>query len=149
MVDRFERFSMAIAAISRYWHRLAAEEMEKFGLQGPHASYLTVIARYPEGITVPELCTLCGRDKSDASRMLGILEARGLLCRMGEGGRYRARVALTEAGRAIAEQVCRRASRAVEEAGQDLSEAERTAFYRALDAITARLKQMDREGIPQ
>ena len=28
-LDRFERFSYAIAVISRCWHRLAAEEMYK------------------------------------------------------------------------------------------------------------------------
>lgn len=30
MVDRFERFSFAISEISRCWHKLAAEEMEKY-----------------------------------------------------------------------------------------------------------------------
>jgi len=29
MVDRFERFSAAISGISRYWHRISADEMEK------------------------------------------------------------------------------------------------------------------------
>ena len=55
MIDRFERFSLAIFEISRYWHKLAAEELTKYGLKGPHATYLTVIYKYPEGITVPQL----------------------------------------------------------------------------------------------
>ena len=35
MVDRFERFSLAISEISKYWHLLAAEEMEKYSLKAP------------------------------------------------------------------------------------------------------------------
>ena len=38
MIDRFERFSVAIAEISRCWHKLATEEMKKYGLKGSHAS---------------------------------------------------------------------------------------------------------------
>ena len=33
MVERFERFSLAIFEISRYWHKLAAEEMSAYGLK--------------------------------------------------------------------------------------------------------------------
>ena len=33
MVDRFERFSFAISEISRCWHKIAAEEMEAYGLK--------------------------------------------------------------------------------------------------------------------
>lgn len=35
MVERFERFSLAIAESSRCWHKLAGEEMKVYGLKGP------------------------------------------------------------------------------------------------------------------
>lgn len=79
MLDRFERFSFAISEISRCWRKLASEEMLKYGLKSPHATYLTTIYKYPQGITVPQLCEVCGKDKSDASRMLAILEKKGLV----------------------------------------------------------------------
>ena len=79
MVERFERFSVAIAEINRCWHKLAGEEMKAYGLKGAHATYLVIIGRYPQGITVPELCEQCMKDKSDASRMLAILEEKGLV----------------------------------------------------------------------
>ena len=63
MVDRFERFSLAIFEISRCWHKLAAEEMAKYNLKGPHAMYLTTLCKYPEGITAPMICQYCGKDK--------------------------------------------------------------------------------------
>ena len=78
MLDRFERFSFAIAEISRCWRKLASDELAKYGLKSPHATYLTTMYKYPDGITVPKLCEVSGKDKSDASRMIAILEKKGL-----------------------------------------------------------------------
>ena len=146
MVERFEKFSLSIAEISRCWHKLAAEEMKVYGLKGAHALYLTTLYRYPEGITVPELCELCLKDKSDASRMLAILEKKELVRK--EGG-YGGKVQLTEAGLQAARQVRSRVCRAVEEAGKDLSAEEREIFYKALGSITENLQRLTCEGIPQ
>lgn len=146
MVERFEKFSLSIAEISRCWHKLAAEEMKVYGLKGAHALYLTTLYRYPQGITVPELCELCLKDKSDASRMLAILEKKELVRK--EGG-YGGTVQLTEAGLQAARQVRSRVCRAVEEAGKDLSAEEREIFYRALGSITENLQRLTCEGIPQ
>ena len=65
MVDRFERFSLAISEINRYWHRLTTQEMEPYGLKGAHCMYLLALARHPEGITAPRLCEACDKDKAD------------------------------------------------------------------------------------
>ena len=150
MIDRFERFSLAISEISRHWHKLAAEELTKYGLKGPHATYLTAMYKYPEGVTVPELCEVCGKDKSDASRMLAILEEKGLVTKKVVGGSlYRGKLQLTDEGKLAAEHVSQRASRAVEVAGKDLTDAERETFYKALDSITANLRELSKEGIPE
>lgn len=146
MVERFEKFSLSIAEISRCWHKLASEEMKVYGLKGAHALYLTTLYRYPQGITVPELCELCLKDKSDASRMLAILEKKELVRK--EGG-YGGTVQLTEAGLQAACQVRSRVCRAVEEAGKDLSAEEREIFYKALGSITENLQRLTCEGIPQ
>ena len=146
MVERFERFSLAIAEISRCWHKLAGEEMQVYGLKGAHALYLTTLYRHPEGVTVPELCELCLKDKSDASRMLAILEKKGLVRK--EGG-YGGKVVLTEAGQQATRQVRERASRAVEEAGRDLTPAELETFYKALESITGNLRRLTCDGIPE
>ena len=81
MLDRFARFSLAISNIHRCWHKLAAEEMAKYGLNSPHAIYLNTLHCYPEGITAAKLCKLCGKDKADVSRMISILENKGLVCK--------------------------------------------------------------------
>lgn len=150
MVDRFERFSLAISEINRYWHRLAAEELAPYGLKAAHATYLTAMYRHPEGIAVPELCEECGKDKSDASRMLAILEQKGLVTKQAHGGsRYRGLLLLTAEGQLAAEHVCCRASAAVEAAGHDLTPEARESFYQSLESIIANLRRLSREGIPQ
>ena len=150
MLDRFERFSYAISEISRCWRKLASEELAKYGLKSPHATYLTTMYKYPEGITVPQLCEVCGKDKSDASRMLAILEEKGLVeKRSVDGSLYRGLLVLTDEGRTAAEQVCKRASRAVEMAGKDLTDETREIFYEALESITSNLHELSKEGIPE
>lgn len=149
-MDRFGRFSLALSEISRYWHKLATEELARYGLKGAHATYLTAIVKYPEGITVPELCVVCGRDKSDASRMISILEQKKLVEKQNVGGSlYRGRLKLTDEGRRVAEHLSKRAARAVDMAGKDLTEAEREQFYKALDSITENLRRLCEDGIPE
>lgn len=148
MIDRFERFSFAISEVSRCWHKLAAEEMEKYGLKGSHAVYLTTLYRYPKGLTVPKLCELCGRDKSDASRMLALMEQKGLIQKEGTNQkRYRGTLTLTEEGRKAAEFVRERASLAVELAGKGLTDEKRSIFYEALGMIVCNLQEISKEGL--
>ena len=149
MLDRFERFSYAISEISRCWRKLASEELAKYGLKSPHATYLTTMYKYPDGITVPKFCEVSGKDKSDASRMIAILEEKGLARKKDvDGSLYRGLWILTEEGRIAAEQVCLRAGRAVELAGKDLTDETRDVFYKALESITSNLTLLSKQGIP-
>ncbi len=150
MIERFEKFSYCIFEISRCWHRLASEEMEKHGLKGPHATYLTIMYKFPEGITAPRLCELCGRDKSDVSRMISILEKKGLVLKEGAGKNlYRARLMLTDAGIKAALQVNERARTAVEKGSEGLNEEERNILYNSLDLIMKNLQNLCKEGLPE
>lgn len=150
MLDRFERFSYAISEISRCWRKLATEELAKHGLNSPHATYLTTMYKHPDGITVPRLCEMSGKDKSDASRMIAILEKKGLAQKkIVDGSLYRGIWVLTEQGRDAAEQVSLRASRAVELAGKDLTDETREIFYQALESIAANLTELSKDGIPE
>lgn len=150
MVDRFERFSFAISEISKYWHKITAEEMEKYGLKGPHSIYLVTMYRYPEGITATQLCELCGKDKSDVSRMMSMMEKKGLVKKEGiHQNLYRGVFKLTPEGMEAAKHVRKRASLAVEYAGKDLTEKNREIFYEALELIASRLREISKEGLPE
>lgn len=150
MLNRFARFSLAIAEIDRCWHKLAAEEMAKYELNSPHAVYLNTLYEYRDGITAAKLGELCCKNKADVSRMVSILEKKGLVQREAVGGNlYRAKLLLTEEGRLAAEHVRQSAALAVELAGAGLSEKDREVFYRALELITANLQTLSQEGLPQ
>lgn len=150
MIDRFERFSFAISEISRYWHKLTSDEMEKYGLKGPHSVYLLTLHRAANGLTAPQLCELCGKDKADVSRMMSIMEKKGLVIKESvHQNRYGGVFKLTGEGMAAAEFVRQRASLAVEIAGKDLTEETRAVFYGALESIVANLRELGKEGLPK
>ena len=150
MIERFERFSYHISEISRYWHKITSDEMAKYGLRGSHSIYLLTMYRHPEGITAPRLGELCGKDKADVSRMISIMEKNGLVKKEGvHQNLYRGTYKLTSAGIEAAEFVRDRVNQAVEIAGKDLSDETRAVFYEALEQITANLRNMSQEGLPE
>lgn len=133
--------------ISRYWNKIAAEEMEKIGLKGPYAIYLTALSNYSDGITAVKLGELCGKDKSDVSRTISYMEEIGLVVKT--GGRYRALIKLTPKGKAAALQVQKRAKIAVDLAGGNLDEDDRAIMYNALEQIATNLYSISLNGLPQ
>lgn len=150
MVERFEKFSFAISEISKHWHKIAGEEMAKYGLKGPHATYLLTISHYKDGITGPQICELCGKDKADVSRMMSIMEKKGIVTKESiHQNMYRGVFKLTEEGKEAAEHVRQRASLAVELAGKDLSDEKREIFYEALESIVMNLREISKEGLPR
>ena len=150
MLDRFARFSLAISEIDRCWHKLAAEEMAKYDLNSPHAVYLTTLYNFEEGVTAAKLGELCCKNKADVSRMVAILEKKGLVRKEAIGGNlYRAKLRLTEEGKQAAEHVQRRAALAVELAGSGMTDTDREVFYRCLEKITINLQTLSKEGLPQ
>ena len=142
MLERFERFSCAMFEISRCWHKIAAEEMEKFGLRGPHVLYLIMLLRSEQPMTAARLSEVSGRDKADVSRAITMMVGKGLITK--EGPQYRAILTLTTEGRIAATGICARASELVEQAGVGYSEEQRQAFYAVLGTITKNLQTMSK-----
>lgn len=149
MIDRFERFSVTISEISRHWHKITTAEMEKYGLKGAHSVYLAAMARYPQGVTANQICEMCGKDKSDVSRMMSIMEQKGLVVKEGmHQNQYKGVFRLTDGGKAAAEYVHRRASLAVSVAGNDLTDETRAILYDALESVAANLRDISENGLP-
>lgn len=149
MVERFEKFSLSIFEITRHWHKLASEEMAKYGLKGPHATYLLALYRFKDGITAPKLSELCGKDKADVSRMMSIMESKGLVTKESIGKNlYRGLLKLTDEGKKAAEFVKERAVVAVEMAGNGLSDESREQMYSALEIIAGNLRTLSHDGLP-
>ncbi len=150
MVSRFEQFSQALSVLTRYWHKIAADEMEKYGLKGPYSVYLITLRRHDDGLTAGQLSELCGRDKSDVSRAISELEKGGFVAKKRVGHNlYRARIRLTEAGTVAADYITGRADMAVSLGGQGITDEEREVFYRTLNKISQNLQQLSQDGLPQ
>ncbi len=150
MTDRFEHFTFANTEINRFLRKLTGEEMEKHGLKSAHAIYFTVLAKHSDtGITATNLCELCSRDKADVSRMLNLMDEKGLVIKQGiNQNLYNGVFKLTDKGKKIADCVSQKAAKAVEIAGKDLSPEARETFYNALDSITENLRELTLKGIP-
>lgn len=148
MIERFERFSLALFNILRYWNKIAGEEMKKHGLKGPYAFYLVTMSRYEGEITAARLCETCSKDKADVSRAINAMEKKGFVKRVGENS-YRAKLILTDEGKRVAKEISDRATLAVEMAGKGLSEEKRAFFYEALGIISSNLKKISKEGLPK
>lgn len=150
MIDRFERFSIGIMEVFRYWHKITADEMEKLGLKGSYCTYFSVLSRFEEGITATQLCELCCKDKADVSRAVADLEKKGYIVKETNGANlYRAKICLTEEGRRAAEYVQNRANLAVSLAGEGISEHDREIFYSAFQSIAEKLEQISEKGLPE
>ncbi len=150
MLERFETFSLAISEISKHWHKLTTDEMGKYGLKGPHSIYLLVMAKHDEGLTAPQICELCGKDKADVSRTMSVMEQKGLVKKEGSShSLYRGLLKLTEDGKKAAQYVSDRARLAVEMAGKGLSEENRKIFYDALGIIATNMRELSRNGLPE
>ena len=150
MLRRFEEFSFAISEIYHCIQKIERDEMDKYGLKGPHAQYLVAMTRCPEGVTAAQLSELCDKDKAAVSRALSELEKRGLVIReLANDTAYRALLKLTETGSAAARFVCEKATQAVEVAGKGLSDQDRLIFYAALRRIATNLQTIAKDGLPE
>lgn len=150
MLGRYELFSASIFRLYRDIQRLQREEMEKYGLKGALAHYLTILVRFPEGVTAARLGEICDKDKAAISRAVAEMEQKGLLRRQlsGDSG-YRALLVLTEEGKVAADYVARRAEKAVEAAGGELTEEERRVMYTALGQVADKLHAISLQGLQE
>lgn len=146
MIHRFERFSYALSELSRYWHKIAGDEMARYGLKGPQCVYLLTLFRHPDGLTAARLGALCSKDKADVSRSITLMQEKGLVMRDSSG--YRALLRLTPAGIRAAEQVEQRAVTAVKLGGQGLTEESRRIFYDTMEQIAENLRTLSQGGLP-
>ena len=148
MIERFERFSLAISEIHRCIVRISSEEMQKHGLSGVQARYLILMNRLHLGITAARLASLCSRNKAEVSRAVAALERSGLAKRELHSTNYRTLIRLTDKGREVAADISERVKLAVETVGGFMSEDERERFYDTLDLIAANLTKIDKNGLP-
>ncbi|MBQ3111541.1 MAG: winged helix-turn-helix transcriptional regulator [Firmicutes bacterium] len=138
MKDRFQAFVTGISTCYKSIQRIKTMEMTEFGLKGAHAMCLVFLHNHPQGLTAAQLCQLCAEDKAAISRTVAQLIEKGYVY-AGEK-KYRAQLMLTETGRELAVKMDAVIEQWVGCGGEGLSDAERGAFYHALESISNNLQ---------
>ncbi len=141
-MERFEHFTLSVFSITRYWNKIATEEMKPYGLRGAYALYLMMLSEHE--MTASQLAETTQRDKADVSRAIAAFQKKGIVEPYGTN-RYRVPIRLTDKGRILVKQIQKKANDALKSAGQGLSEEMRQNMYTSLDTIADNLKEMYRK----
>ena len=139
MKERFERFTVLIAKISKSIRKIKNLAMAKYGLKSSHVSCLYYL-RFSSAITATDLCDKCEDDKATISRSIDYLEKKGYLIRDNANSkRYKSPLKLTELGEKVADIIAEKVNQVINEVGGGLSEKERVDFYRSLAIVSSGL----------
>lgn len=148
MLKRFEQFSTVVSGINRYIQKIERDEMVKYGYKGAFAQYLVVLNKYPQGLTLTNLCEICDKDKAAVSRALTELVEKELVFKdIKENTSYKGKYCLTDKGKECAEYVVTKAKMAVSKVGSELSEEQRAVLYSSLEIIAENLKKISKDGL--
>lgn len=141
--DIFHTFTVEIVEIGRSINRIKTEEMKEFGLKGLHVSCLYYIYTHHEGITLKDLCELCGEDKASVSRSLTSLKKDGYVVNENEEGKhYKYLLKLTEKGEAIGARTKEKIDRVLSVIRAELDREEEEIFYKNLMKIAETLDRI-------
>lgn len=142
MTERFETFTVLIAAINRCIHRIKSEEMAEFNLKSSHVSCLYYLFK-EVSLTATQLCDLCGEDKANISRAIKYLETNGYLkCDSNCKKRYQSALTLTIEGEMIGARIAEKVDNILKLTSVGLTEKERMQMYESLMVVKRNLDQI-------
>ena len=145
--DRFIRFSHATESVLKAITRYKNDCLARYGLRGMHLMTMVCLFRSgADGLTPGELARLCGVDKAFVSRTTGELRRLGYLSV--DGGRYNARVSLSERGRAVTGEIYRMLNEAVARITEGISAGDVETFYGVLARFGKNLDAMNHKTEP-
>ena len=147
MQERFETFTVLIHRINRNIRKIKNQKMAEYQLRSVHVSCLYYLY-LTNGVTAAELCERCEEDKATISRALDYLEKNGYLtCEAKSVKRYKSPLILTDKGIEAGKTITDKIDSVLDEISADLTEEERTAFYRSLSIISERLEAISKRDI--
>ena len=147
MQERFETFTVLIHRIHRNIRKIKNQKMAEYQLRSVHVSCLYYLY-LTNGLTAAELCERCEEDKATISRALDYLEKNGYLtCEAKSVKRYKSPLILTDKGIEAGKTITDKIDSVLDEISADLTEEERTAFYRSLSIISERLEAISKRDI--
>lgn len=141
MEKDYIRFARLISGLGKEIGKIETRAIQEFGLKKIHAICLyNIFAEEGKFVSATDICKQSHEDKAAVSRAIGELEKRGLIVQAFDRNNYRARLGLTEEGKAVAEKLCQIFFCAAQTAGDSLSETEKAQLLDALEKISDGLK---------
>ena len=148
--SRYERFILAVDGIHKAVQKLKMGMATKFGLKGVHVMWLCELLHSEDGLTGGELSEISQVNRSLVSRELEQLSENGYVSIvMIRPSGYKARIMLTEKGRAAATEIEAAAIEFQKRAGFGVSGEDMKTFYETLERICENLSSIaskDNEG---
>jgi MarR family transcriptional regulator for hemolysin len=142
-------FAMLVGQTSRQWRRAVDRQLQPFGLSEAAWRPLLHLARAPAPLRQKELAQALSLDHSSVVRTLDALQAAGFIERREEDADRRAKaILLTEAGRAIVEQVEAVSHSVWNETLTGLSDEDIRTAHRVLDRICRTLAETPEAPLP-
>lgn len=139
--DRFIRFSHATESVLKAITRYKNECLSRYGLRGMHLMTMVCLFRSGDsGLTPGDLSRICAVDRAFVSRTTGDLIRLGYLTV--DGGRYNARISLSERGAAVTAEIYRMLNDAVARITDGVSDEEVETFYAVLNRFGKNLNGM-------
>lgn len=145
MEKQFEAFTVSILKINKLIQKIKQFEMREYDLKSIHVMCLYFLNDHKGGLTASELMRLTVEDKAAISRALKLLQDNGFV--VYDAKTYNAPISLTEKGTCAAQNIMKKADRAVAAGSADFTEDERLLFYKSLANIADNLKNYYEELI--
>jgi MarR family transcriptional regulator for hemolysin len=142
--DRFDNFYYHASCALKSIQKLKNKAMIPIGLASAHTMCLRHLYAAPDGLTRTRLVHLCDIDKSQVSRIINELCARGYVIETeDESINYKKRLKLTPMGKEIAEEINALVLKINSYVSRDFTDEEIDVFYRVFDVICERLKESE------
>ena len=146
-MERYEKFTVLINKIGRSIRRIENKEMSEYNLRSTQVSCLYYLY-LEDNLTATELCDKCEEDKATISRAITYLEAQGFLsCESKSAKRYKSPIKLTEKGAEAGEKIARKINQVFDGITFELTDEQRTEFYRCLTMISEHLENICNSSI--
>lgn len=142
LIDRYALFRVHAESLSKNLQRYENSRMSSLGMRGIHGLSLFQLGRHPEGMTATELAAACGVDKALISRVTTeLLEAGHVTYKDPEKSRYRAKLVLTDSGRACLRKVSFWICQSIHELKDEITGEELNAFFKVMMIVNRYLSE--------
>lgn len=105
MDTRFIEFTVSLAKLNKLVQKLKLKGMKPFDLKGTHTLCIYQLLLHENGMLPTDLADCCDFDPGLVSRTLRELSERGIVCKVGQPGKYLSRYYLTENGKSVAMEI--------------------------------------------